>query len=98
MKIHRKECPLEMVQCGYHNVGCEERMIRKYLDGHNKDNTEEHLSLAVSKLDSALKQINALTIILNHMVIPQVQGTSSSVISGEMVGSVNSHGSFEQIR
>ncbi|XP_065883094.1 TNF receptor-associated factor 4-like [Dysidea avara] len=29
MEAHRKECPLEMVQCEYHNVGCVERMMRK---------------------------------------------------------------------
>jgi len=29
MKAHRKECPHEMVQCDYHNVGWEERMMHK---------------------------------------------------------------------
>ena len=23
MEAHRKECPLDMIQCEYHNVGCE---------------------------------------------------------------------------
>jgi len=27
MEAHRKVCPLEVVQCTYHNVGCEERMM-----------------------------------------------------------------------
>ena len=34
MEAHRKECPLEMVQCAYHNVGCEERMTGKDLEFH----------------------------------------------------------------
>ena len=29
MEAHRKECPFEMVQCEYHNVGCEEKMMRR---------------------------------------------------------------------
>ena len=28
METHRKECPVEMVQCEYHNVGCKVRMTR----------------------------------------------------------------------
>ena len=45
MEAHRKECPLEMVQCEYHNVGCEERMIRKRKREHEEEKMEEHLLL-----------------------------------------------------
>ena len=43
MEAHRKECPLEMIQCKYHNVGCEVRMARKDQENHKKENMEEHL-------------------------------------------------------
>ena len=28
MEAHRRECPLEMIQCEYHSVGCEVQMAR----------------------------------------------------------------------
>ena len=50
MDAHRKECPLETVQCQYQCVGCDDVMVRKYQREHNKENMEEHLALAVSEL------------------------------------------------
>ena len=37
MEAHRKECPLEMIQCEYHNVGCEVRMARKDQEWHRNE-------------------------------------------------------------
>ena len=45
METHRKECPLEKIQCDYHNVGCEVRMARKDQEKHRKEMVEEHLML-----------------------------------------------------
>ena len=42
MEAHRKECPLEMIQCEYYSVGCEVRMARKDMEEHKKKNMEEH--------------------------------------------------------
>ena len=50
METHKKECPLEVVQCGYHNVGCKAMMVRKDLQQHNKEKIEEHLSYTMSEL------------------------------------------------
>ncbi|XP_065902015.1 TNF receptor-associated factor 4-like [Dysidea avara] len=50
MEAHRKECPLEMVQCEYHNVGCEERMMRKRKKGHEDKKAKEHLLMTKLKL------------------------------------------------
>ena len=47
---HRKKCPLEMVQCEYHNVGCEEKIMRKEMEKHNEEKLKDHLSLTKSKL------------------------------------------------
>ena len=43
MEAHRKECPLEMIQCEYHNVGCEVRMTRKDQEEHDNEKMKEHL-------------------------------------------------------
>ena len=70
MEAHRKECPLEMVQCEYHNVGCEERMMRKELEKHNKENIEKHLSITNSKLADVTSQlstaVNTLMVVMHH--------------------------------
>ena len=90
MEIHRKECPLEVVQCEYHNVGCEERMMRKDLEWHNKNEMEKHLSLTSSQLATALKHIDTLMIAL-HSTIPHqynIRVPSASMIT-EAQRSVN---------
>ena len=70
MEAHRKECPLEMVQCEYHNVGCEERMMRKELEVHKKEYMEKHLSLTTLQLTYALKHIDTLMAAV-HPIVPQ---------------------------
>ena len=40
---HRKECPLEMIQCEYHNVGCDKTMVRKDQEKHEIEGMREHL-------------------------------------------------------
>jgi len=59
METHRKECPLEMVQCEYHDVGCEERMMRKRKKEHEKDKMEEHLTLAKHRLDDTNQELSS---------------------------------------
>ena len=73
MEVHKKECPLEMVQCEYHNVGCEQRMMRKRKRQHEEEKMEEHLSITNrrladthSQLNTALEQINTLMVILHQ--------------------------------
>jgi len=65
MEAHRKECPLEMVQCEYHNVGCEERMMRKDLEQHKKEKMEKHLSLTSSQLTAVMMAL--------HPIVPQAK-------------------------
>ena len=50
MEAHKKECPLEMIQCEYHNVGCDVRMARKRRRSHLDENTEKHLQMTKLKL------------------------------------------------
>ena len=50
MEAHRKECPLEMVQCEYHNVGCDTRMARVKRSRHEEECVEEHLRMTKLKL------------------------------------------------
>jgi len=54
MQAHRKKCPLEMVQCEYHNVGCEERMVRKRKKRHEQDKMEEHQLMTKLKLSKEI--------------------------------------------
>ena len=50
LKEHIKVCPLEIVQCQYHNVGCEAKMARKDLVKHDGEKTNKHLLLMKSTL------------------------------------------------
>ena len=54
MEAHRKECPLEMIQCEYYSVECEAKIARKDQEKHKKENMEGHLMITkqgLSKLD-----------------------------------------------
>ena len=50
MEAHRKECPLEMIQCEYHNVGCEFMIARKDQETHDNAKIKEHLMMTKHKL------------------------------------------------
>ena len=43
MEAHRKECPLEMIQCEYHSVGCEVMIARRDQEKHDDEKMKEHL-------------------------------------------------------
>ena len=79
MEAHRKECPLEMIQREYHNVGCEVRMARKDQEKHENEKIQGHLVMTKGELDNtqheladtktqlatALRQITNLTMLMN---------------------------------
>ncbi|XP_065901451.1 TNF receptor-associated factor 4-like [Dysidea avara] len=71
MEAHKNECPLEMVQCEYHNVGCEERMMRKRKREHETVEMEKHLFLTRDTLNTALKKIDTVMVVLNQTVASQ---------------------------
>ena len=96
MEAHRKECPLEMIQCEYHNVGCEERIKRKDVEKHADEKMKEHLSLtkcrltasdkelsgAKSQLTTAMKQINTLMLVVQTLV-PQDPDEDACVVDSD---------------
>ena len=60
MEAHRKkECPLEMIQCEYFNVGCKrDRFARKDLEKHKKQKREEHLIMTKNELTNTKLQLD----------------------------------------
>ena len=88
IEAHRKECPLEMIACEYHNVGCEVKMARKDQAKHKKQKTEEHLMMTSSKLtdteaklDTALEQIANLTILIYSQLNATANISTVSIVS-----------------
>jgi len=57
IEAHRKVCPLEVVQCEYHDVGCDIKLVRKDLEGHIRDRMAEHLNLMRCNLVQTTKQL-----------------------------------------
>jgi len=51
---HKKICPLEVVQCDYHDIGCKDLIIRKELQDHYKQKVPEHLALIKCSLAEKL--------------------------------------------
>ena len=50
MEAHLISCDSEMIQCEYHNVGCEVRMARKDQEKHNKEKMDDHLRMTQTRL------------------------------------------------
>ena len=42
---HKKQCPLEKIQCEYHEVGCKTIMSRREVQNHNVNEITTHLNL-----------------------------------------------------
>ena len=57
MEKHKKVCSFEMVQCEFHDIGCEATFPRKDEECHSTDSVTKHLQLARKQL-----------IVLNKMV------------------------------
>ena len=58
---HISICPLQIIKCKYHIVGCEAVMPRKDQKQHNKDVMEEHLSLSVVELATSQRDAKKTT-------------------------------------
>ena len=62
MDEHKKECPLEVIQCEFNDVGCEAKFPRKDEESHVKDNMAVHLHLTqlqLSIVNRKLEESNA---------------------------------------
>jgi len=75
MDDHLEECPLEVVECEYREMGCESEFPRKDQSRHNKQNAENHLALTQQnlsktneKLASALDRITSLEVYLYQSI------------------------------
>ena len=60
MDEHRKVCPLEVVSCKYMKAGCETRMARQDVERHGKEKVEEHLCLAMDRLEKLENVVSQL--------------------------------------
>ena len=57
MDEHKKVCPLEMIQCEFHGVGCEAIISREDAESHVKENLMMHLHLTQIKLTVTNKEL-----------------------------------------
>lgn len=88
MEAHRRDCPLEMIQCEYYDVGCKVSVARRDQEKHKKENMEEHLMMTKlglsntkAQLADALKRINTLEVLMHlttDKAIATLRPTSSA--------------------
>ena len=68
MEAHRKECPLEMIQCEYYSVGCKRvKLARKDQEKHDNENMKEHLMMTKSKLTDTKAQLAVASKQINNL-------------------------------
>ncbi|XP_065903121.1 TNF receptor-associated factor 4-like isoform X2 [Dysidea avara] len=68
METHKKECPLEVIQCEYHNMGCEEGVMRMNKRKHDEEHIEEHLSMIKAKLSKTEDRLSGLEKMVNTFI------------------------------
>ena len=81
MGAHLRKCPLEMIQCEYHNVGCEVRMLRKRQREHDEENMEKHLRMTKVELTSAKSELVSTNNRLDNLEIMMRILTDSGTVS-----------------
>ena len=67
MEVHRAECTHEVVQCEYHNFGCEKTMMRKKRKQHEWEKMEDHLLLTKKKLISTETRLRNVEVMLHSL-------------------------------
>ena len=75
---HRKTCPLEVIQCDYHAIGCTTKMTRKELSKHKQEMMEEHLSLSIKELVETKAQLK-LTATEHQLTVLQLKKTQDEL-------------------
>ena len=86
MDEHRKVCPFEVVSCKYMKLGCGSRMARKEIEKHKKEKVEDHLHLALERLEKLEKSQNIM-----ETYVSQLKWSchlTSEVVSGSQVAPV----------
>jgi len=66
MDSHLDECPLEIIECEYHEVGCDSEFPRKDQSKHNKEKADEHLTLMQQDLSDTKRHLKLTEINLSN--------------------------------
>ena len=61
-------CPLQVIQCEYHVLGCEAKLVRRDLEKHKKEAMEIHLSITTQQLTKTHATLNKTVATLNKTV------------------------------
>ena len=51
LALHNETCPKAIITCEYNTVGCNKIMKREEKEEHNKESVQEHLQMAVKKIE-----------------------------------------------
>ena len=54
---HKKICPLEIINCTYHDLGCNDIFTRNNQKRHHEESTEKHSQLMLSELISTKQKL-----------------------------------------
>ena len=72
IEAHRKECPFEVVQCKYHNIGCEDKMMNKDLAIHENKNVHNHLAMMKKQLEAVQSRCAKLEAVISSTIIHDI--------------------------
>ena len=67
LKAHKNECPLEEVACPYSEAGCDDTLLRKDVDGHLKQNCNQHLMMIAHPFLQLKDKFEALHVSASEM-------------------------------
>ena len=58
MANHRSKCELESVECPFHEVGCNVRIVRREFDVHMSENQQNHLLVLLGAFDEKKRELS----------------------------------------
>ena len=88
MDEHRKVCSREIVNCKYMRLGCGTRVERKEVERHGKEKVEEHLTLAIDRLEK-LENIVSQLIWSSYLASELASSSEVSPVFNRIVGFTN---------
>jgi len=56
--MHKKACPLQLINCDYFEVGCTTKVARKCVAIHCEENIAEHLELTKRELACIVERVS----------------------------------------
>ena len=84
LKLHRYQCPNEVIACSFHEFGCPTELLRKQMHLHETQGIQDHLQLVTTAASELKRKVIALEQRPRKpLMVCKVEGYASLKATGE---------------